>query len=122
MTIVINKMDEALKKRGDERCYTKDSVISDVQKYFCTVVFHCDPKEWPKKSIIVLCSSWSLYTRTSFYTRTTSQEDSMHVIDLCRTTLLTDNCYKKSLTEEPNVVKQNEVLELHSNILELESR
>ena len=109
-------MDEALKKRGGEKYYTKDSVISDVQNYFCTVVFHCKPEEWPKKSIIVLCSSWSLYTRTS------APEDSMHLIDLCRTTLLTDDCDKRSLTEEPNVVKQNEVLELHSNILELESR
>ena len=116
LTIVINKMDEALKKkRGDKRCYTKDSVISDVQKYFCTVVFQCKPEEWPKKCIIVLCSSWSLYTRIL------EEEDSQHLVDLCRTTLLSDSS-KKSLNEEPDIKKQNQVLEECSNILELESR
>ena len=117
MTIVINKIDEALKEGDDEDepCHTKGSVIRDVRNYFCTKVFKCNLWEMPEKCIILLCSSWSLYVRTF------KKFEPKLVLKLCETTLLGEDS-KKSLREEPDEMKQNKVLEDNSNILELESR
>ena len=116
MTIVINKIDEALMIKEDEQQYTKDSVISEVRNFFCTVVFECKPEEMSTKCVIVLCSSWSLCSRTCEMLTT------RHVRNLCDTNLLPHDDFKKSLQEEPIAKKQKKILEQYSNILELESR
>jgi len=124
MTIVINKMDDALGTTFDETNYSKKEVIILVKEYFCQTIFNCSTKMMRKGSVILACGTWASYARCLKVTpldRKLHRSIEMETMKMRDIDELEVEKNHPDLAEYP-LERKAEILEIFSNMKELQDR
>ena len=124
LTIVINKMDDALSSEYDESSYSTEDVIEIVRNYFCKTIFNISPLKMPNNSVILVCGTWASYARCfkKFQQDWKLQERiEMEAKKLLRIDDFEVTQSYPNLAEDP-LDKKAELLEKCSNVKKLEDR
>ena len=124
LTIVINKVDDALGSAYDESCYSAEDVINIVQNYFCKTIFNISPQQMPKNSVILVGGTWASYARC--FKKFPHDERLQKCIEMETKKLLCIDDFEvaksyPNLAEDP-LEKKAELLEQFSNVKQLEDR
>ncbi len=124
LTIVVNKIDVALKHKFGEKPLQKDDIVKKVKKFLSKKVFGCLEHDVPDDCIILVCGQWAYHSRLYLNGHDTNTE-LVETIDEEMTSslkIMKSDIHKKELREEVD----HKVLALHlleqSNIKVLEKR